>query len=412
VTVQREGLPTVQQPIDLRSTQTITAVVIGTTVAFLSVAPTGSMDADNVSDVVEALGPNNGDGNGDGVADAEQGHVTSLPILGGDVGSEPFVTLASDPGTAMTNVRTIDPEDPTQVTAPPPAGYALPDGLLGFSVDGIPAGSDQLVTIFTSSTTGINGYAKYQSSTGTWSLLPSDRVEVLPDRIVVRLTDGGIGDDDGVANGVIVDPGAPAVVSDTEAPTVTMTGVADGGVYTLGAVPGAGCTASDTGSGLAGPCRVSVIGGNASGVGVFTAVATASDKAGNTRTVSASYRVQYRFDGFEQPINDPARGLRTGSVFKKGSTVLVRIKLLTASGRSAVPVSAPAWVIPARTGQSTAPVNEDYSDARGTKGSLFGRVGDRWEYRWSTSSAQPKSMYRIGVRLDDGTTRYVVIGVR
>ena len=61
-------------------------------------------------------------------------------------------------------------------------------------------------------------------------------------------------------------------------------------------------------------------------MGTFTYTATATDKAGNTTTVTGTYKVIYRFDGFLQPINDTAHqvGVST-SVFKAGSTVPVEV---------------------------------------------------------------------------------------
>ncbi|HYY09482.1 MAG TPA: hypothetical protein VE781_01015, partial [Kineosporiaceae bacterium] len=68
---------------------------------------------------------------------------------------------------------------------------------------------------------------------------------------------------------------------DTEKPTITLRGIANGGVYNLGAVPAASCTATDGFSGVdANGCKVSVTGGLANGVGTFNFTATATDKAG------------------------------------------------------------------------------------------------------------------------------------
>lgn len=60
-------------------------------------------------------------------------------------------------------------------------------------------------------------------NTKKWSLLPDDRVQIFDNRVEITLTDGGIGDDDGLANGRISDPGGIAIVRnlDTIAPTVT-----------------------------------------------------------------------------------------------------------------------------------------------------------------------------------------------
>ncbi len=57
-------------------------------------------DGDNVADAVEALAPNNGDGNNDGTPDYEQQNVTSLPVNGGGLGEgESYVTVAAPAGT-------------------------------------------------------------------------------------------------------------------------------------------------------------------------------------------------------------------------------------------------------------------------------------------------------------------------
>ncbi len=56
--------------------------------------------------------------------------------------------------------------------------------------------------------------------------MPFDRVAIFSDRVEIRLTDGGIGDDDGIANGVVVDPGGIVIQTaplDTTPPTVTGT---------------------------------------------------------------------------------------------------------------------------------------------------------------------------------------------
>ncbi|HZQ34947.1 MAG TPA: hypothetical protein VFD32_03365, partial [Dehalococcoidia bacterium] len=54
-------------------------------------------------------------------------------------------------------------------------------------------------------------------------------------------------------------------------PTVQVTGVSDGANYTLGSVPQAGCSTTDGRSGVATQATVTLSGGNASGVGAFTA---------------------------------------------------------------------------------------------------------------------------------------------
>ena len=120
---------------------------------------------------------------------------------------------------------------------------------------------------------------------------------------------------------------------DQEKPTLTTAGVnVQGATYTLGAVPAATCSATDSLSGLA-SCTVTVSGGNANGVGTFTYTATATDKAGNTSTVTGTFKVIYRFDGFLQPINDTAHQIgTTTSIFKAGSTVPAKFQVKKSDG--------------------------------------------------------------------------------
>lgn len=453
--------------------------------------PDDSVDGDGVPDLLEAQGPNDGDGNGDGTPDHEQAHVTSLPVDGSADPADPYLTIAGPAGTTLADVTTVDEAG---LATPPPAGVSLPAGLASFTVTGLAPGADAVVSVHPPSMTDVNGYAKYDAGASTWSLLPADRVTVLPDHLEVRLTDGGVGDADGTADGRVVDPGGVAVVPagdvtpptvtgrllrepnangwysssvrvrwtatdpsgvvsqapdtlvtgegadltaqsalvcdgatpsnctrgilsgiriDRTAPTVAVTGVTDGATYTVGAVPAAGCTASDALSGTTGPCTGVLTGGTTSGVGRFTFTATATDRAGNRRTVTVGYRVVYRFSGFLQPVNDPAVDPAAPmSVFRRSSTASVGFRLLDADGVVVVPSTRPVWLSPVRGSRTGAAVNEAFSTTTPSSGSAYTWRGDRWQYDWSTRNASAQYRYRLGVRLDDGTTRYVTIGVR
>lgn len=449
-------------------------------------APAG--DDDGVPDAVEGQAPNNGDGNGDGTPDNEQAHVTSLPANGAAGGAE-YVTVAAPAGVTLADVSTMDA---AAAAAAPPAGVTLPSGLVAFVLDGVASGSTHTVSLFMGSTEGVNGYAKYDVGTDTWALLPDARVDIQSDHVDITLTDGGVGDDDGIANGQIRDPGGFAIVPvqgdtdppevtgspttspnangwyrsnvqidwsatdtgsgvatqpadtvvtsqgsdvtalspevcdtaptpncatgsvtglriDKTAPSLSITGVTDGATYVLGAAPTPSCTASDTLSGLSGPCSGLRVGGNRNGVGSFTYVATVVDKAGNRRVVSADYRVVYRVDGFAAPLNNPPAST---SVFRSGVTIPVAFSLRRADGQVVTPLTRPVWVTPVRGSRTTLPVNESASSGHGTTGSSFVWRNSRWEYAWSTRGVSAGYLYRIGVRLDDGTTRYLTVGLR
>jgi hypothetical protein len=87
----------------------------------------------------------------------------------------------------------------------PPLGVSFPDGRLGFTVGHVHVGSTVQVTVQLPG--AVNGYWKFANA--QW--LPYPAVVSGPNRLTLSLTDGGAGDADGVANGVIVDPGAPGV---------------------------------------------------------------------------------------------------------------------------------------------------------------------------------------------------------
>ena len=457
---------------------------------------TATNDGDNVADAVEALAPNNGDGNNDGTPDYEQENVTSLPVNGGGLGSGAnYVTVAAPTGTQLSNVFTIDPSDTAKIETPPPPNVTLPEGLTNLVLKGVETGTDQTISIFTASTQNVTGYAKYNPNTKQWSLLPDDRVQIFDNRVEITLTDGGIGDDDGEANGRISDPGGIAIVRnlDTVAPTVTgqassqpnangwydndvtvdwtvddpepssgiaaqpqptivtgegtaltaesalvcdnarncstgkvdgikidrtkptidVSGVTDEETYTLGVVPVASCSASDDLSGLDGACTGTLTGGTSNGVGEFTYEATAKDKAGNERRKIVTYRVVYRFDGFLQPINDPALVPGAGrSVFKSGSTVPVKLQVKRADGSLVDPLTPPEWLTPEKGSATAGTVNEEVWTDPATTGTAFAKTGDQWHYNWKTKGIAAGYTYRIGVKLDDGTKHYVVVAAK
>jgi hypothetical protein len=206
---------------------------------------------------------------------------------------------------------------------------------------------------------------------------------------------------------------------DMESPTVTINGVKDDGIYVLGAVPAASCTASDDFSGLAGACNTALTGGLSNGVGTYTYTATAADKAGNTTTKTATYRVIYNVPDnapfFLQPINDTAHTASTQlSIFKAGSTVPVKFQLKKANGTVVQANSAPTWLTPVKGNLMTAAVDESAFTTTGDTGTTFrwSSTDQQYIYNWGTSSTQALYYWRIGVKLDDGQAYTTYIGLR
>ena len=188
---------------------------------------------------------------------------------------------------------------------------------------------------------------------------------------------------------------------------MTIQGPADGAKYTLGAVPARRCSASDPGgAGVPeGSCVVTLSGGTKAGVGAVTATATATDRAGNVKRKSITYTVVYDAGGLVAPA--------TGSkqkVFKKGSTVVVRLRIRDDDGASVTPAKKPVWVKPVAKGKAKGKTNQPASKAKPDKGSFLIKRGKFWEYRWDAAAKKGKA-YVITVRLDDGTKRTVTIGI-
>jgi hypothetical protein len=164
-------------------------------------APVCGGDNDGVPDEVEDGAPNGGDGNNDGTPDSEQPNVTSLPNA---VNSQ-YVTLESPPGTNLIGVSAaLVPGSPA-----PPAGATFPVGVLDFQVEGVAVGGTTTLTLHLPVGSAPNGYLKLHD--GAW-LDFSANASIAGDQVALTLTDGAVGDDDAVANGTIVDPGAPTVL--------------------------------------------------------------------------------------------------------------------------------------------------------------------------------------------------------
>ncbi|MDH2444366.1 PxKF domain-containing protein [Amnibacterium sp. CER49] len=200
---------------------------------------------------------------------------------------------------------------------------------------------------------------------------------------------------------------------DTTAPTMGAVSVKDGGIYTLGAVPARTCAATDAGSGLS-SCTVNVTGGNASGVGTFTYTATATDNVGNITTLTGTYTVKYRWDGFLQPVNDTAHQVGTStSVFKAGSTIPMKLQLKNAAGQVVKAVTAPEWLTPKQQTTMNVPVNDTAPTATADSGSAFSydATGPQYQYNWKTPSTSGY-WYSAGVKFDDGQVYTVTIGLK
>jgi hypothetical protein len=197
---------------------------------------------------------------------------------------------------------------------------------------------------------------------------------------------------------------------DVEKPTISSVTVANGS-YTVGGVPAATCIATDSFSGVQ-SCTVQVT-APANGVGSFSYVATATDKAGNTSMQTGSYTVAYGFSKFLQPINDTAHTGAKMSIFKAGSTIPVKFRLTDAAGNPIQASAAPIFVNLGKVGTMLAGANSTGTTTTADTGSTYryDSSGGQYIFNWKSPN-DTNAVYRIGAQLNDGTTYTVDIGLK
>lgn len=131
-------------------------------------------------------------------------------------GAEPIV-FGTSAGRFMTAGAV---ESPANV----PGGYSFPAGFFSFAIDSLVQG--QSVTVTLTLPAGMNPSAYVKCTRSACAVFEGARIE--GNLITLTLTDGGAGDSDGEANGVIRDPGAPAI-ADAVAPEPELEQPASGG---------------------------------------------------------------------------------------------------------------------------------------------------------------------------------------
>jgi hypothetical protein len=188
---------------------------------------------------------------------------------------------------------------------------------------------------------------------------------------------------------------------DKTAPIVTVTGVSNGASYILGSAPVAGCSTSDTLSGVATQATISVTGGNPDGTGSFTATCSgASDNAGNTGSASVTYSVAYNWTGFFQPVDN----LPTVNTVNAGQAIPVKFSLGGDYGLNIFATGYPASQqvnCGGSGGGSTSPIEETVT--AGNSSLQYDPATQRYSYVWKTDKAWAGTCRQLIVKLIDGT---------
>jgi hypothetical protein len=194
---------------------------------------------------------------------------------------------------------------------------------------------------------------------------------------------------------------SPLVNIDKTPPTVSVTGVTNGGTYTLGTVPTAGCSTTDPLSGPKVLATVQVTGPN-SPVGTLTATCTgAQDKAGNGQAspVSVTYTVTYNWTGFFQPIDNQP----TVNKAKAGSSIPVKFNL---GGNQGLEIFAAGYPRAVAVNCTSGAVLDDIEETVTAGGSslTYDATAKQYVYVWKTLTTFAGTCQRLDVTLKDGTT--------
>ncbi len=174
-------------------------------------------DADGITDEVEDAGPNNGDGNNDGIPDRLQPTVSTY-IIGST-----YVTFVTQGCSANGSVSSLT-EDSLGVVD---EGFTYPFGLTDFVLN-CSVGDTVEISKYVFADVEISDFEvhKYRPNTETFEVVEEatvEKVDISGNPAILMqysIEDGGEYDDDGIANGIIVDPVGLAAVFTSSSPPV------------------------------------------------------------------------------------------------------------------------------------------------------------------------------------------------
>jgi len=162
----------------------------------------------------------------DALARGERGVSVSVDAAGDGIFDRTFTagsTLAAvqtDTGTGTAFVTTshgvVEGLEAVPLPSDPPPGVCFPHGLFSFNVTEIKPGDTITLTIDLPEPVP-TGARWWKHGNGEWFSLPNE-TDNGDNLMTIVLTDGGLGDADGVADGVITDPGGPGI-RQQQAPT-------------------------------------------------------------------------------------------------------------------------------------------------------------------------------------------------
>jgi hypothetical protein len=190
---------------------------------------------------------------------------------------------------------------------------------------------------------------------------------------------------------------------DKTPPVITITGITDGATYTLGAVPAAaGYAVTDNVSGMANH-YATLTGGSANGVGTYKYTVNATDRAGNSASVSATYSVVYSYSGSLESIS-------LHGPYRLGSTIPVKFRLTDASGTH-IPTATASITAQRFLADQPAADPIEVTSTSGADMFRYDAVDNQYIYNLSTKSLSGGT-WQIQVTLDDGTVKTAFISLK
>lgn len=179
-------------------------------------------DTDGIPDSEEDGGPNGGDGNNDGLPDSTQDNVASFMDFNGV-----YLTVAALPATIALDSVTTERGDTIfrDNLTPDMAGLNFLHGLVSFNLTNVAPGGAATVDLILPATESPVRYYKFGPTPGnatdefysfTFDQASGTGAQISGNVITLNYVDGQRGDADLTADGIITDPGAPAVASAVE----------------------------------------------------------------------------------------------------------------------------------------------------------------------------------------------------
>jgi len=115
----------------------------------------------------------------------------------------------------------------------------------------------------------------------------------------------------------------------------------------------------------------------------------------------------YVFSGFLPPLANK-------DVFKAGSTIPIKLQLKDFEGNIVQAKELPVWLSPKRGTKMGESISESVPDVVATLGNTYrwDEASQQYIYNWSTKGLTKGYWYEIYVKLDDGNTYSVVVGLK